>query len=101
MRRAPAVLLIAILAVSSFMAREPAIGMAAHAGNHYLSARYGYRISWDDRVWFVVQQDVAQGWDELGLSDGIGYVFLSGGSGYGGQVQPCLDDTVRSLQGQH
>jgi endonuclease YncB( thermonuclease family) len=101
MRRVAAVLVVLILSATSLVVRSPADGLARHAGNHYLSETYGFRVNWDDRLWFVVQQDVDQGWDEIDLSDGITYVFFAGGSGYGGEVQPCLDDTVQTLRRSH
>lgn len=95
MRRVAAVLL---LCLSTLLLRTPATNAARAGGNSYLSPIYGFRVSWDDRVWFVVQQEVDQEWDEIALSDGTAYVYFSGGSGYDGQAQPCLDDSVRSLQ---
>ncbi|MEA2597416.1 MAG: micrococcal nuclease [Thermomicrobiales bacterium] len=98
MRRVSAVLFLALLlSTYSLLVRVPAPSAAQQAGNEYVSRIYGFRVSWDDRLWYVVDQGFDQGWEEITLSDGIAYVFFSGGPGYTGQAQPCVDDVAQSV----
>lgn len=97
MRRIQAIFLTLTLAVSAFLARAPLPATAQDSGNAYTSDTYGFRISWDDRIWFVIDQGPEDGWDELVLSDGIAYVFIAAGVGYNGQLQPCVDDAAQSV----
>jgi endonuclease YncB( thermonuclease family) len=97
MRRAPAILLTIALAASSLLVRTPSPSAAQEAGNHYVSGTYGFRVTWDDRIWFVIDQGIEDEWDQIVLSDGITYVFISAGFGYDGLAEPCVDDAAEAM----
>ncbi len=97
MRRASAIFLMLTLAVVPLVGRTFSPVAAQDSGNHYVSGTYGFRVSWDDRIWFVIDQGIEEDWDQLVLSDGITYVFIAAGFAYDGLAESCIDDAARGM----
>jgi hypothetical protein len=97
MRRWAAVCCALVFAVASCAVMSPRDGLAQAEGNRYLSGTYGFEIRWDDRIWYVISQDIDDQWEELTLADGSSFLFFTVGTGYGGDARPCVDDVVASM----
>lgn len=71
----------ALAAVALMLAPLPThlFGLAAaQSGNSYTSAKWGYSITWDGSVWFVIAQDDPSKKTDLLVSNGTSFVSFAG-----------------------
>jgi outer membrane protein assembly factor BamB len=74
----------ALAALALLVAPLPArfvIQASAQSGNSYTSSTWGYSVTWDPNVWFVIAQDDPSQNADLLLSNGVSYVNFAGTDG--------------------
>ncbi|HKG26304.1 MAG TPA: PQQ-binding-like beta-propeller repeat protein, partial [Thermomicrobiales bacterium] len=71
----------ALAALALILSGLPQVALpraAAQSNNTYTSATWGYSVTWDENVWFVIAQDDAEQQADLLLSNGTSFVRFAG-----------------------
>jgi outer membrane protein assembly factor BamB len=67
----------ALAALALMLPAQVAFRASAQANNSYTNATWGYYVTWDEKVWFVISKDDTTQKTDLVLSNGISYVTFA------------------------
>ena len=97
MRHAAIIFLTLALTGLAPTARTPVEGAAQETGNEYVSGTYGFRVTWDDRLWYVIEQrfdGIVNGRDAVTPGDGAGRSGGARGDGHRAEAGLAVSDQV-------